>query len=199
MKPSLYNYYIKTDDDKLLIVFNGLTKSFFLVTIQNADSIKYVINHPNEYIERKEFLSLINSLSSKGFILEDNISELDCIERDYYQYINSDTYLLLILTTYNCNFNCWYCVQEHNNEFLSSETSGRIKKHIAKYLIENNIKIFSCLGLAGNLRSVRIQLLIFLLLRHSFVSKIVSIFKIVLQPTALFCPKNLYCNLLYVG
>ena len=57
-------------------------------------------------------------------------------------YKEANIYSLMILTTYACNFSCWYCVQKHKNVYLSTANIERVKKHIAKYLLDNNIKAF---------------------------------------------------------
>lgn len=138
---SKYNYYLPYKNKKV-IVFNGISKRFFLISESNTEEMKAVIEHPEKYVSREDYHPLISDLLNGGFIFDENLDEKDLIVKHYYDYVNDDTYLLIIMTTYDCNFHCWYCTQSHKNENLTDATVGRIKKHIAKYLIDNKIKKF---------------------------------------------------------
>ena len=74
--------------------------------------------------------------------MEDDVQEMDIIREEFDRKRNSGQYTLMVLPTYDCNLRCWYCIQEHQNMTLSDETVARIKKHIEKYLLENEIKEF---------------------------------------------------------
>lgn len=138
---SQYNYFLPYEGDKI-IVFNGLTKQFFVISESNSHMLKEVIAEPEEYINRNDFSILMEKLINGGFICDDTVSEKELIARQYFEYVDKDSYLLIILTTYNCNFNCWYCTQSHKEEYLTDDVADRIKKHISRYLVENNIKNF---------------------------------------------------------
>ena len=77
-----------------------------------------------------------------SFVVEDDVQEMDIIREEFDRKRNSGQYTLMVLPTYDCNLRCWYCIQEHQNMTLSDETVARIKKHIEKYLLENEIKEF---------------------------------------------------------
>lgn len=145
---SKYNYFLAYKNSKI-IVFNGLSKQFFLVSEKNSDLMKKVIGTPEEYSSKESYASLIDKLRKNGFIHDENINEKDLIAEYYSDYVNNDSYLLIILTTYDCNFHCWYCTQSHNDENLTDNIVCRIKKHIAKYLIDNNIKHFNLSWFGG--------------------------------------------------
>lgn len=141
LSSSKYNYFLSYKDSKV-IVFNGLSKKFFLVSEENSNLMKEVIDTPAKYASKSEFSSLVDKLLKGGFIHDENVSEKELIAKQYLDYADNDTYLLVILTTYNCNFHCWYCTQSHIEENLTDDIVCRIKKHIAKYLIDNNIRNF---------------------------------------------------------
>ncbi len=42
----------------------------------------------------------------------------------------------VILPTLNCNFKCWYCIQDHIPSLMTEEVISLVKRHI-KYVIEN--------------------------------------------------------------
>ena len=87
--------------------------------------------------------SFFGKESAEGFVVEDDVQEMDIIREEFDRKRNSGQYTLMVLPTYDCNLRCWYCIQEHQNMTLSDETVARIKKHIEKYLLENEIKEIS--------------------------------------------------------
>lgn len=138
---SKYNYFLPYKDSKV-IVFNGLSKNFFIVSEKNSHLMKEVIDTPAQYASENEYSSLMTKLLKGGFIHDENVNEKELIVKQYLDYSNNGTYLLIILTTFDCNFHCWYCTQSHKEENLTDDIVSRIKKHIAKYLTDHNIKNF---------------------------------------------------------
>ncbi len=145
---SNYNYFLPYKDNKT-IVFNGLTKRFFLISRTNAEAMEETIRHPDEYVSIDEYSDLLSKLQKGGFIHNNDINEIEIIKDGYQKYIDNNDYTLIILTTYNCNFHCWYCTQKHVDESLSDDIVKRIKKHISKYLTDNNINQFNLSWFGG--------------------------------------------------
>ena len=48
--------------------------------------------------------------------------------------INKKDYYMVILPTLNCNFKCWYCIQDHIPSLMTEEVISLVKRHI-KYVI----------------------------------------------------------------
>ncbi|MDE6577132.1 MAG: radical SAM protein, partial [Muribaculaceae bacterium] len=98
-------------------------------------------------------------LNDNGFIVNDNIDEMEILRKLFISYKESPEYSLMILSTYSCNFSCWYCIQRHQNENLNESTIQKIEKHISKYLTENNIKSFQISWFGGepllNFKAIR--------------------------------------------
>ena len=99
-----------------------------------------IISRPDDY--REKYAPFLERMSAQGFVVEDDVQEMDIIREEFDRKRNSGQYTLMVLPTYDCNLRCWYCIQEHQNMTLSDETVARIKKHIEKYLLENEIKEF---------------------------------------------------------
>lgn len=135
MKPSKYNICLPFNDK--YIVFNGITKRFFLLSNKNKDAFLQILNSPDEYQE--EFNAFIMQMSEEGFIIADFIDELEVVRKKYEEINNEDVYKLMILPTYACNVNCWYCTQNHQNLRLSKADIKRIEEHISYYLSKNSI------------------------------------------------------------
>lgn len=135
MKQSYYNFFVK-DKDRLYC-FNGLTKHFFNIKKQNETVLKSFLNSP-ETVKTKlpHFYKL---LLEGGFIITDGTDELNIIRDKNREACNSKHYKLTILPTLDCNFNCWYCYENHSSYTMSNDTIERIKKYITK-IVEEEIE-----------------------------------------------------------
>lgn len=135
MKASKYNYIVQYGDKA--IFFNGLTESFFLVTLENISSIQNIIDNPNENID--VFTDFIDTMKSKGFIVPEGTNELEYVKTKYDILRKRHQYFLMILPTYQCNLRCWYCTQNHKDMFMSDEIVESIKKLIKQKISDDNI------------------------------------------------------------
>jgi len=139
MVSSNYNYFIQLDKNRF-IVFNGFTKKFFVSASEYIENYKELLSDPDKYATNNAYTKIIDKLSSNGFIIEGDLDEYETL-RNRYNVMRADkSCTLLIMSTYSCNFSCWYCVQHHNKELITDDIENKIKKHINKYLTENKIK-----------------------------------------------------------
>ena len=136
MKPSKYNICLPYEDK--YVIFNGVTKRFFFVSNRNKESFVQILSSPDDYIE--DYAPFLKRMADEGFIVEDSVDELEVIKQQYESMNNSDYYHLMILPTYACNVSCWYCTQHHRNVHISDADVEKIKKHIAYYLTEHQLK-----------------------------------------------------------
>jgi uncharacterized protein len=143
MKPSRYNYFIPYKIGTYLI-FSGITKKFLILNDADYHRIKKVIIEENYHNTK-----LCDDLYSAGFLVKDDFDEYKFIEAKFNEERNKNQYLLSVLPTYQCNFACWYCVQRHINGSMSRKIIEQIKKHIEKYLLENNITFFEIAWFGG--------------------------------------------------
>jgi uncharacterized protein len=145
MKPSKYNYYIPCGENTF--IFNGVTNLFITVSSKNIEKIKEIILHPD--ILKLESPNIFEKLKKCGFIIEDNFDEIQFVLSKNLQYKQAKNYLLMILPTYDCNFSCWYCVQKHQDTKMNEQTINNTKKHIEKYLLNNDIKLLEIAWFGG--------------------------------------------------
>lgn len=131
MKPSKYNYFLPWSEDRTLF-FNGLTKRFFFVSPQNKEIFIDVIQDPDK--NEENYKPFIYRMMNEGFIVNDTTNELEKIEEQFDILRSPNSYMIMILPTYQCNVRCWYCIQEHADMTISVETVNRIKRHIERYL-----------------------------------------------------------------
>lgn len=131
MKSSRYNYIFSEGNSSYW--FNGIEQTFFKLPVQIGEKIEQMLHSPDE-IEQVNF-SFYRKLIDSGFLVEDNIDEVEIIRKRNEEAINRQDYFLIILPTLNCNFRCWYCIQEHVASKMSISTIEKIKRHI-DYMID---------------------------------------------------------------
>lgn len=137
MKLSKYNYYIK-DSESHHYWFNGITQFFFKIESTLSDKLRS--NLTNDINEIKHKLpSFYKNLKDKGFIIEESTNEIDAIRKLNKQVSNSKNYFLIILPTLNCNFNCWYCVQDHVETKMNEQTLSMVKEHLRNMIVKEKI------------------------------------------------------------
>ena len=148
MKSSEYNLFLPIDGGRT-IIFNSNTKRFFVSSDSSVNNYTEVIDKPNLYAENQKYQKILSTLSTNGFIIDDSVNELSEIEKLYQKNRKSKEYSLMIMTTYACNFSCWYCVQNHENIYLEADTERKIIEHIKQYLISNGIEAFNIAWFGG--------------------------------------------------
>ena len=146
MKQSIYNVLVPYINDKY-IFFNCLSKKFFVF---DGGSLEFYKNIMSNY-ESAECLpkNILDKLIEGGFYIAEFKDERSDVLKNFKNSISQPIYTLMILSTYNCNFNCWYCIQKHKDESLSDETIIRIKRHIKKYCLGNSIRKFEIAWFGG--------------------------------------------------
>ena len=126
MKTSKYNYIIERDN--LAYWYNGIEHKYFSLPIDLSRKVEMAINTPSIISHLPKVLT--DKLTSGGFLIKDKVNELEIIRARNEERINQKDYMLIILPTLNCNYKCWYCIQDHIPSRMSYETIEAIKRHI---------------------------------------------------------------------
>lgn len=131
MKQSIYNHYIEKGD--FAYWYNPLYNQYFRLP-------RTIGNRLYTYLLKNNDLSAISTdLNQKfidyNFIIDDNIDEVNIVRKNYNAAINRKNAFLVILPTLNCNYNCWYCIQEHVVSMMSKDTMDAVLRHI-DYMIQ---------------------------------------------------------------
>lgn len=139
MRANKYLYIVPLDTERT-VLFNGVNKEFLVI---NNDTVNYfvqVLQSPDSYNDSHK--SLINILKTMGLIVEDQDDEREYLIDVRNKFIQSKEYKTTILPTYECNYNCWYCIQKHEPIKLNLDKIRLTVKHIKKYLLENAIESY---------------------------------------------------------
>lgn len=131
MKISKYNFVLH--DESYGYWYNSLSGFYFRLSLMLSQKIESFLDDLETL--NKEAKPLYDKLCNHGFIIEDNVNELDIIRENHQKAVHSKNYFLVILPTLNCNFKCWYCIQEHVPSIMKADTLEALKKHI-DYMIE---------------------------------------------------------------
>ena len=110
MKTNKYVYIVPLDE-KFFVIFNGINKKFLIVHNDFLNSYALIINKPDNYMNTHS--NLINKLMKLGFINDNDFNEHEFLKINREQYINALEYKTSIIPTFDCNYNCWYCIQKH--------------------------------------------------------------------------------------
>lgn len=131
MKSSYYNTIV--NEKGLSYWFNALTFSYFALDRRLSDKVKSLLDTPG--ILRDNAPAFYDKLVDNGFLISEDHDELAEIRKHNDDAINSKAYKLTIIPTLNCNYKCWYCIQDHIPSIMSNDTVERIKRHI-EYMID---------------------------------------------------------------
>lgn len=139
MKTNKYTYIVPLDAE-YHVIFNGITKKFITLKNEYVDSYVLVLKTPDRFVHTHKIL--IDKLVGTGFILENGFDEHEYLKTERSNYISSLEYKTSIIPTFECNYNCWYCIQKHQPAIFSEEKIALIIKHVKRYLVENKIQSY---------------------------------------------------------
>lgn len=128
MKLSRYNIIVHREDKAYW--FNSLTHNYFKISLSLSDKIFRLLTE-------RELLPIymVEKLTRGGFIVEDSVDEIEKLKALNQRARDSKDYFLVILPTLNCNYHCWYCIQDHIESKMTFEVMSNLKRHI-DYMIE---------------------------------------------------------------
>ena len=115
MRPNTYLYIVPLGDGVHTVIFNP---------------DKYAGSHPK----------LVERLFSQQFIVNDGFDERAFLKEERDRFVFAKEYKTTILPTFDCNYNCWYCVQKHEPVELDYAKFDLIIKHIKNYILANGIE-----------------------------------------------------------
>ena len=139
MRKNKYIYVVELDD-KHQVLFNGLNRDFLIIANRAVSSFLELLNFPYKYLNSHP--SIIENLKSRGFIIEDDFDERALLKHKREEFIWAKEYKTTILPTFECNYNCWYCIQKHEPVVIDKSKINLIVKHVKKYLVENHIESY---------------------------------------------------------
>ena len=135
-KFSQYNFRIPLSD-KSDILYNALSDRF--IAIKHYVELQDETNLPD---------SLATLLKENGMLTADEIDERsEAIDRWMKESTSSHAMTIIINPTLRCNFNCWYCYENHTNApVMSVDILEKVKNYVASSLSETELMNISFFG-----------------------------------------------------
>lgn len=133
----LSNYNIILYDDKYSYWFNSLNFKYFRLSAKVGKFMEGMLC--NLDMLEKKHNQFFNKLKESGFIVEDSLDELPIIREKNRKAVFSKEAFLIIIPTLDCNYKCWYCIQNHIPSKMDDETMDKVKKFIHKLIVEESI------------------------------------------------------------
>lgn len=142
MKCSKYNFYYPFENDNnQILAYNSRTNALALLEKECYDELDKFINK-SEPISDENFL---NQLKVGQFVIDDNVNELELIRYELLtNKYSTESLVLTIAPTLNCNFDCVYCYEKENkqNSHMSMEVQNKILEFILNQASHiNSLKI----------------------------------------------------------
>lgn len=144
MKYSIYTSTIDLDERHTLL-FNAFTHSFVVIKNQSLDIADMTVEDVKNYSA-----DLYDQFTNAGIVIEDSIDELSLLKKRIIEADNNNSeFILHINPTLDCNFNCWYCYENHvPNSKMSEAVVKATKRFIKRILRDHEIRNFE-LGFFG--------------------------------------------------
>lgn len=135
-KLSNYNFFIKHENKT--VCFNAISRFVFALNEKEFAFLQNALLHLDQF--EVDYPSYFAFLKSKYFIADDNLNEYNYIRYRHKQDIFLDNqYRVIINPTLECNFNCWYCYEEHPKGHMSPETMKRVLNHFSLHCSRKEI------------------------------------------------------------
>ncbi len=126
MKQSRYNHYIENGDWSYW--YNPLYNQFSRLPIELGRKL-------NSFLDQHVDLGNVSpvfyqKLVDSNFLIEEDVDEIELVRSYYQKAIEKKNAFLIIMPTLNCNYKCWYCIQDHIVSMMSNDTMEAILRHV---------------------------------------------------------------------
>lgn len=130
MKPSIYNVY---DEENFSYIANTLAGSLIQLTKEEIFKVK---NEKFAEFDKDE----IAILEENGIIIDSKLDEMQLLRNAYNfcKYTNKKA-TITIAPSLSCNFDCIYCYEDKNSEYMSEETQTQVLTFLYALLTDNQI------------------------------------------------------------
>ncbi|MEW5925769.1 MAG: 4Fe-4S cluster-binding domain-containing protein, partial [Candidatus Zixiibacteriota bacterium] len=145
LKASRYNHFVDMEDGTRL-AFNALSCGLAEMDKDSYERYKDLADG-NGHSTEDETDDLLQNLKKGGFLIPEDLDELDVLRAAHYQArFGNNGFGLTIVPTLNCNFACDYCYENKEihslpagkGGFMSDEVCDNIVKLCEKRIPENS-------------------------------------------------------------
>lgn len=115
IKESIYNIYLKENDEVLL--YNSLSKNY-VKFIDKNNKVEELFDNPTMFCDSEIFIPLTEG----GFLVDERKDEIGISNLRYYEKIFNPTLEICIMPTEQCNFRCVYCYENFKVGNMTHDT-----------------------------------------------------------------------------
>lgn len=137
LRPSRYNLLVGFDDDRGA-VYNRRTGACIALDSGLhgvlAACLKHSVFTPRDLIGVDDALEVSSQLLAGGFVVESDCDELALLKRRYEETRKSAPYVVTVVPTFDCNFDCTYCVVGKKHGSMSRATEELLQARVERDL-----------------------------------------------------------------
>jgi uncharacterized protein len=146
IKPSSYNYRT-TLPAGIGLLFNFYSLRLMGVSPKQAESVGSILDQPNAVPEKKKDARLRQLLIDKGFLIDDEVDELDYLKCFHHQACTQTrNFSLTILPSLACNFRCTYCYESPSRAAMSTEVQDALVSLVRQRVVQNGSFLVTWFG-----------------------------------------------------
>jgi uncharacterized protein len=137
MQYKLNKYLYQGSKNNNIIVYNLISGTIFALTKEKYD----LLNTNNLSSLRQTHPAFFSAMRKLGVLIPIHFNEIDYVRMKNRQIIfDTRNYRLTINPTLECNFNCWYCYEEHPKGRMSQDVMNSIVSHIRRKIKEKTLQ-----------------------------------------------------------
>lgn len=131
LKISRFNHFLFESEDRA-VAFNSYTGASSILLVRKKEFVSELHRLDQGEMPEDQMLSAV--LIDRGYLVENEVNELEEVEKKKRQLADTDILQVTIMPTMECNFNCSYCYEVKEKGRMSVETQGKLIDIICELL-----------------------------------------------------------------
>src|SRR5436190_327392 len=125
LKVSRYTHVLNLSSGGALL-YNGRTGAIAELSVSGLKRVRSLFEHVSSGKVRHRPSDLLESLAAGGFVVQEDVNELELIRERYESSRQGSQFLFTILPTFACNLGCDYCFVGKKSGNMSEEVQDGI-------------------------------------------------------------------------
>ncbi len=135
LKQSRYNHFVEIEDGKRL-AFNALSCGLAEMDEDSYNRYRQLVED-RECSDLSSCSELLSDLKMGGFLVPEDVDELDAIRAGHYQSrFGNKGFGLTLIPTYNCNFACDYCYENSELHSMSRKEGSVMSEEVCDNIVK---------------------------------------------------------------
>jgi len=144
MKGSRYNIFVPAGNGHDTVLFNTLYGSVSVLEDPERDAVVALLGGVSADDQTS---SLYRQLIAQKHLVADDLDEFALVEQRKRAGIgDGNTLELIVLPTFDCNFSCIYCYEDHRPSRMNSETVSTLKTWLSSIIPNHKVVMLYWFG-----------------------------------------------------